>query len=362
MAKAEGEHEKGAPATAGAETYSKWRSPLVVAVLAAGAAGLSNAGVTYLNGQNERALEASKAETTLILEMIKTGGNPDRAADNLRFLVDAGLISEPDRVAQIRRYLVTRAPGTGVTLPTGTDRFRIQGSEALGESGSANLKSHLAAYAQYLNSLGFTETAKQISVKIDEEIGINAFYSPDEKSLTISPQIVNDKHVPLYTYTQHTLDKGDKDLNESYGYLQINTALADYFASSYLDNPLVGQEIAKLLTPGNAALRNLDNQATFAQIRTCEVSEPLKAGEIWGGAFWEIRSKLGKATADRLLSAAWRSTPPTEGQRGFAQAFVDNLRHNAAEALIPEEANAVVKVLRARQFLDVAVLKSNPCA
>ena len=47
--------------------------------------------------EQARILEESKAEAARILEVIKTGNNSDKAAVNLKFLVDAGLISDPDR-------------------------------------------------------------------------------------------------------------------------------------------------------------------------------------------------------------------------------------------------------------------------
>src|SRR5438309_2675467 len=61
---------------------TRWSSPLVVAILAAAAAGISNAVITMVNGsvqsqierekaEKTRDLEEAKAEATRILEMIK---------------------------------------------------------------------------------------------------------------------------------------------------------------------------------------------------------------------------------------------------------------------------------------------------
>ena len=95
---------------------SKWRSPLVVAVLAAAAAAMGNAVVVMRrNGSQQVALENSKAESARILEMTKTG-DTEAAANNLKFLLAAGLIAEPDRVERVRAYLETRVPGAGPAL------------------------------------------------------------------------------------------------------------------------------------------------------------------------------------------------------------------------------------------------------
>jgi hypothetical protein len=50
--------------------------------------------------------------------MIKTG-SADKAAENLAFLVQAGLIESPTRLSAIRGFLETRQPGSGPTLPSG---------------------------------------------------------------------------------------------------------------------------------------------------------------------------------------------------------------------------------------------------
>jgi hypothetical protein len=93
---------------------SRWNNPLAIAILAAAVAGVANAGVAWLNGYLQRSVEAQRAEqqskleqqkstdtlalderrseATRILEVIKIG-DPDKAAVNLQFLLDAGLLS-----------------------------------------------------------------------------------------------------------------------------------------------------------------------------------------------------------------------------------------------------------------------------
>src|ERR1700686_3738268 len=85
------------------QARSRWSNPIVLAVLAAALAGLGNAAATWLNGIEQRKLETeraeqakimeeTKAEAARILEVIKTG-DADKAATNLKFLADMGLIS-----------------------------------------------------------------------------------------------------------------------------------------------------------------------------------------------------------------------------------------------------------------------------
>jgi hypothetical protein len=114
------------------QASSKWRSPLVVAILAATAAAVGNAVVAVVNGAQQVALEDSKAESTRILEMTKTG-DPETAARNLDFLLHSGLIANLDRVKRVTAFLASRAPGAGPALPAATGRVAFEPSEALTE-------------------------------------------------------------------------------------------------------------------------------------------------------------------------------------------------------------------------------------
>lgn len=108
---------------------SRWINPLVIAVFAAAAAALGNAGVTLIGGYQQRQLEEthshatlqleqSKAELARILEVVKTS-DPEQAAINLKFLTDTGLITDPNIRRQIEAYLDKRQPGAGgVSLPS----------------------------------------------------------------------------------------------------------------------------------------------------------------------------------------------------------------------------------------------------
>jgi hypothetical protein len=105
-----------------------WRNPLTVAIFAAAVAAACNAVVALVNGSLQRdldekrqsseiALERSKAESTRILEMIKTGDR-DQAAGNLEFLLQSGLIADKQLSARLDNYLRTRKPGSGPSLPS----------------------------------------------------------------------------------------------------------------------------------------------------------------------------------------------------------------------------------------------------
>jgi hypothetical protein len=99
------------------QAASRWKSPLVVAILAAAVAALGNAIVAYTNDASQTRLESQKSEQARILEMIKTG-SPDKAAENLRFLLNAGLIRDSGVRRDLTRFLNNRKPGSGPALPS----------------------------------------------------------------------------------------------------------------------------------------------------------------------------------------------------------------------------------------------------
>ncbi len=71
----------------------RWSNPLTVAVIAAALAGFSSLYLAHVNNRAEVALEASKAESDRILEVLKIG-EPERVRENLRFLLQLGLVRD----------------------------------------------------------------------------------------------------------------------------------------------------------------------------------------------------------------------------------------------------------------------------
>jgi hypothetical protein len=109
------------------QNRSRWTNPLVLAVMAAALAAAGNAGVAVINGilqrpieeeraSSQNALEEAKGESARILEVIKTN-DPDKAAVNLNFLLETGLITNKERRESLTAFLKRRRPGQGPALP-----------------------------------------------------------------------------------------------------------------------------------------------------------------------------------------------------------------------------------------------------
>jgi len=109
---------------------SRPSTALLVAIIGAAAALGGNALVALINGAKERQLEErrhaeamrlqeAKSQHERILEIIRTG-NVEKAAENLKFAVDVGLVSDPKIRAGIEKFLSERKPGAGPALPPGS--------------------------------------------------------------------------------------------------------------------------------------------------------------------------------------------------------------------------------------------------
>lgn len=89
---------------------------IAIGIWIAAIALVGDAVVAFINGANDQILESKKAEASRILESLKTG-NPDASATNLKFLLDAGLITDRATAQGLIEYLDNRKTGEGAFLP-----------------------------------------------------------------------------------------------------------------------------------------------------------------------------------------------------------------------------------------------------
>ena len=158
---------------------SRWKNPLIVAILAAAVAAAGNAVVGYLNARSQRMLETQKAEQARILEMIKTG-NPDKAAENLRFLLKAGLIVDTNIRKKLTKFLDNRQPGSGPVLPSASTPKDI--NELLSQFEGTKLRPYRDPMGKMAIGTGHVLTKEEIEtgkliidgVEIDFSSGITA--------------------------------------------------------------------------------------------------------------------------------------------------------------------------------------------
>jgi hypothetical protein len=115
---------------------SRWWNPLVIAIIGATIAAAGSVYVSWNNGSATQQAENLKAESARILEAIKAN-DPDKAKQNLRFLIATGLISEPT-ASKILVYLDKQPPGQGPVLPSAGNVGQLFQRAFTGEQSNAS--------------------------------------------------------------------------------------------------------------------------------------------------------------------------------------------------------------------------------
>jgi hypothetical protein len=210
-----------------------------------------------------------------------------------------------------------------------------------------SLQAMLSKYIDYINAVGFKTNA--IPINIDEKV-INAWY--DGKDIFINPRLSGDVDVPRREYTQHVLSENTLSKVDSQNQIKqhIESALADYFTCSFADRPIFGEIVAAVFNLPRPYVRNLNNSRRFDEAPDLRGSVTLDRGEIWGGAFWEVRSVLGRDLADRLLARAWQSMAWPIAEQGTALKFIEVLLLNAKEIASDQQVTNINAIFRKRGF------------
>jgi hypothetical protein len=340
---------------------SAWTNPLVLAILAAAIAAIGNAVVATVNGRMQRrlevtkrdaelALEATKAESTRILEMIKTD-DTEKAAQNLTFLIDAGLVTEEKRVKKLQTFLKQRKKGEGPSLPAVSPRYDFEPTESLTPALQRKVERDLDEYIAYLDTIGFPREARRPRIKIYKLDPPNAQYV--NGTMEIDPTFAADPYAAPREWNHHILN-GQAEIDwwpDDHAYGPIESGLADYFVASFRNDSKVGMVIAKLLNWPTPYLRDMENDRAFSNASNVPPDNDAYhyVGEIWSGAFWKMRNKLGREVADPLLAQAWitavRKKPRQTTPRSFVGAVLATANKSA-----PDHVDEIREIFKEREF------------
>ena len=201
------------------------------------------------------------------------------------------------------------------------EQIAFKPSDALTPEIQKELESSFYSFQRYLQTLGFKPKEGKVSVHIDPKLKDNAYYDSNRNLIVVGAPLAGDKDVIFREYTHHVLISPAKANFGSLGdtVMAVESALADYFPCSFNNDPVFG-EIAAAEIWKAQYIRNLQNERKFSEVSP---NTPYQnAGEIWGGAFWQIRQLLGQAKADKLLFSAWMSFRPAGPGGDNVQDFV----------------------------------------
>jgi hypothetical protein len=132
----------------------------------------------------------------------------------------------------------------------------------------------------------------------------------------IDPEFAQFADAPLHEftiYTLHSIRSAQGSARDSNNIAFLEYGLADYFPSSFTNNSNFGWEIWEALRKKNGTRvsnRNLDNHRLLTELD--KSSEGLDGGNVWAGAFWQLRQTIGQVLSDKLLLAAWKNLDATK--------------------------------------------------
>jgi len=266
--------------------------------------------------EQQRALLAREsAQQTLQADLIKKfveGPRPENVRENLRFLVDSGLI--PDYAVSIQNYLASHpysAPQVGNRL-----EFAPAG-EAVPQAVQQRLRQTIDRYRTFLQGKGFTNLEGDILVFIyskdaplpSELLAImpsdepDSFY--DNNTLYIHKSLSEDLSIALREFTHFALTRA---VGEGFKQTAAESALADYLPATFLNSPLIGLAFRNL--GSNSGFRTLDNKKSYDAEATKGVGGWYERGIVWAGALWACRDPKQPENVDNLVLPAWRKQFP----------------------------------------------------
>lgn len=232
--------------------------------------------------------------------------------------------------------------------------IRFKDSSHLAPQLKTKLEKLINDYKRYCVGLGFTVEKGWIEIQVEPEtkVGKNAFYDGEKNVIVAHPLFAEDPDAMCRAFTHAVLE-------DHIVWGAIQSGLADYFACSFLGDPKVGESSAKVLMADKEIdkpyLRNLDNERKFSAIRSHQV--PQDAGEVWGGAFWDIRKALGPKIADRLLASTVIAMSSSKKEPSFETIFVRKLVDDAGQ-LDKKYADQIAAIFEKREFKQDSSVRS----
>ena len=136
----------------------------------------------------------------------------------------------------------------------------------------------------------------------------NAYYDPYRRGLFFGDgealnDLAKEACIIYHEYDHYILDHINPDLKGAEADA-LHEGYSDYFGCSFTDDAQIG-EWATART-GKPHMRDLLNEKAYPGDMT---GEPHADGEIWGGACWDIRERLGNMTADMLVYESMHYLP-----------------------------------------------------
>ena len=247
----------------------------------------------------------------------------------------------------------TSAPGisgTSVVPARSMTVLEFEKSSALTSELRTHLSDAFVAFEAYLMRCGYQPKGGRLGVFVDPKLRDNVYY--DGLRIVLGAPLATDTDAFFRECSHHALlpvPLGTLGKHQS----AIESGLADYFACSFNDDPRFGEQSFRLFVrhfpefAAKGAIRLLNNDRNYDEVG--RGSEMHDEGEVWGGAFWEMRQRQGPPVADRLLFEGWRASSAHKRPRDFRRTFITTLIKAARHPEVDRAAD-VVDVFKRRGF------------
>lgn len=258
---------------------------------------------------------------------------------------------------------ITKAPGgfefailqqkveTLSTKVENLEKVAFDPSVALTSELQAKLQSSFDLFQAYLANLGYVSKANDVTVFVDSTLQTNAYYDNRQQRIVLGQPLAQDTDIVFREYAHHVLLLGTDDSSLTADQQAVESGLADYFPCSFNNDPQFGEKSFHLFKTasvfkGKTSIRNLSNDYIFNEASANP--EYHIAGEIWGGAFWELRQQFGQNTADKLLFSSWTSLKLSDSKDNFNIDFVKKLLETAQSYQMSDQLDKIKAIFTHR--------------
>jgi Patatin-like phospholipase len=257
------------------------------------------------------------------------GVNPDEKSkndDEMSRLI-AWWNNRPTAVRQQRK----------ISAPDQAQGIKFKPSHVITPDVQKKLNSVIYRFRVYVHRLGFTPKRAWVEVEDLPDDPVNMYYSHELNAIRVGKELADEYDGIMRDYTHYIcFENGTHQWEDLVG---LESGLADYFPCSFKGSPEFGAravEIVNKANPGQFSrpyLRELDNARRFDTLE--DSPESHDEGEVWGGAFWEMRHALGKDAQGNnladvlLLRTVMNLTPPGVGKEarvGFVRQLLEQER------------------------------------
>jgi hypothetical protein len=293
-------------------------NPVTIAIVGGLITVITALVTNYFNASETRRAEAAKAQLaeqsakeTLQADLIKKfveSPRTETVRQNLRFLVDAGLI--PGYADSIRKYLDTN-PGVAPQVGGGVEF--VPSGASVAEDVKAHIQKAVNQFTTYLQSLGFHGLDQNVTVFVYSKdkpppktkdfpfSGADpaAGYEPSLKTIFIHESLTSDVSLALLEYAIRALFVS-LDSTDNFSWNDVEVALAYYLTASFTNSPIIGSSL------GSLGVTKLDSATSYdGSASESSADYQQKRMVPWAAALWACRERVGKKAVDDLILPMW---------------------------------------------------------